>query len=140
MFRSLVRAFLILAAGLGLAACGTPPPTPVAPTATPSLNANFWMDYPSIKSGDAQSANLVVHDLNGKPVSGATAVLEIDAKGYKREYRFQLTDAEGRARVEVELPPAEAGHVVLATVTVVDSSTNRWARTETQFEILPDSK
>jgi hypothetical protein len=123
-----------------LAGCGSTPPPANAPTPTPSLSANFWVDYPSVKAGDTQSANLVVHDPSGNPIAGATAVLEINAKGYKREYYFQLTDADGRARVTVDLPPAEAGHVVLATVTVVDSSTNRWAKTETQFEILPDTK
>lgn len=139
MRNAILRAILLVVAGVLLAACGAGPDSAltVTPTATPSLTANFWMDFPSVKAGATQSANLVVQDLSGKPVSGATAVLEVYAKNYKREYYFQLTDAEGRARVAVEIPPSEAGSVVLATVTVVDSSTNRWAKTETQFEIIP---
>jgi hypothetical protein len=140
MFIRIQRLILLILAGALLAACGSVPQVAPTPTATPSLNANFWMDFPSVKAGDVQSANLVVHDLNGQPIQGATAVLEIHAKDYKREYYFQLTDADGRARVIVEVPPDEAGHVVLATVTVVDSSTNRWAKTETQFEVIPPTR
>jgi hypothetical protein len=139
MVTAFSRTILLVLVGVLLAACGAGPDNAAAvtPTATPSLNASFWMDFPSVKAGTSQSANLVVQDLSGKPVSGATAVLEVYAKNYKREYYFQLTDADGRARVAVEVPPSEAGSVVLATVTVVDSSTNRWAKTETQFEIMP---
>ncbi len=130
----------IVWAGLVLAACGVQPVPAVTPTAGPSLDAKFWMDYPTVQVGQVQSANLIVHDLAGQPVAGATALMVVNCGEYRREYYFQLTDTEGRARVSIEIPASEAGQIVQASVTVVDSAHNRWARSQTQFEILAETK
>ena len=134
--KSLTGILICMCTALLLVACGAEPTATPAPTAAPSLDANFWMDYPAVRAGQAQSANLVVLDPNGQPVAGATAVLIVRCGNYRQEYRFTLTDADGRARVAVEVPASAADKVVTATVTVIDSATNQWARSETQFEVL----
>jgi hypothetical protein len=131
--------FLILGITLALSGCAAteaPRSTPT-PTAPPSLNANLWTDYPTLQAGQAQSITVVVLDLNGKPVAGATAILVISAGAYHQNYYFPLTDGEGRARVSVSVPLSGANQTYLIAVTVVDSPTGRWGKAETQFNAIP---
>jgi hypothetical protein len=132
---------LTLAATL-LAACGGPSQTvtPPAPTAMPSLSTVFWVDYPLVRAGGPQSANLLVSDQSGKPVTGATAVLDLSSGSYQRRYYFKLTDASGRARVAIDVPAATQEQTFVAQVTVIDSVTNHWAQVQTHFNIIKDSK
>lgn len=121
-----------------LAACGasqtaTPPAAKPPP---PTLSAIFWVDYPLVKAGQSQSANLIVKDLTGRPVSNASAVLILSCGDFEHRYYFQMTDATGHTRVAIDVPATNGKETVVASVQIIDPATNKVTVAQTQFDVL----
>jgi hypothetical protein len=133
------RFFRLIYAALCLvlvSACASgPTPTP-QPTPSPTLNANLWVDFPSLSTGQRQAANLAVTDPTGAPVSGITAVLTITAGSYTEQYFFPVTSADGTARVEVLLPTVSVITTFSMDVVVVDSLGGS-DRAKASFDLYP---
>ena len=128
-----VRTALLIALLASACTDSTPTPTPTPP---PSLNTSLWMDFPTIRAGRPQSANVVVNDPTGHPVPGGTAILVIQSTRYRQTYTLPLTDSEGRSRIDIPLPPITANQTFTVTVTVVDQS-GHWDEAVTTFEVYP---
>ena len=107
------------------------------PTAAPSLKVSLWMTYPAVQTGQTQSANLVVYDLQSQPVTAATGVLVIAVGDYQQEYHFPLTNSEGRANVEIVVPPNAVQQRVAVQVIVVQSASGQWGEATAEFEVIP---
>lgn len=104
-----------------ITSCGGPTPTVIPPTPLPNLNASLWMDFPTLRAGQAQAANLAITDPSGQPVAGITAVLVISSGSYQQQYRFPVTGNDGMTRVAVELPPITGKTTFTVEVVAVDS-------------------
>jgi hypothetical protein len=135
-YSRLIRCGFIILWLVTLTACtGNASPTP-PPTPAPTLNANLWVDFPSVRIGQRQAANIAVTDPTGAPVSGITAILVITAGSYKEEYHFPVTGADGTARVEVMLPQVNNVTTFSMEVVAVDSKGGADGA-KTSFELYP---
>jgi hypothetical protein len=126
-----IALWLMLASACTASPSPTPPPTPA-----PTLNANLWVDFPSVRIGQRQAANIAVTDPTGAPVSGITAILVITAGSYKEEYHFPVTGVDGTARVEVMLPQVNNVTTFSMEVVAVDSKGGADGA-KTSFELYP---
>lgn len=131
------RVCWVLLTALLLIACAEAQQPKSKPTAAPSLTVNLWMTYPAVQPQQTQSANLVVYNGQGQPVSGATGILIVAVGDYKREYHFPLTNTEGRASVTVEIPNSPGDQSVMARVVVIQSDSGEWGEAVTEFAVMP---
>ncbi len=116
-----VRWVLVVVGCALVVSCGSPTPT-VVPTALPTLNASLWMDFPTLRAGQPQAANLAITDPSGQPVAGITAVLVITADNYQpQQYHFPVTGNDGLTRVGVTLPVVTSKTTFTVKVVAVDS-------------------
>jgi len=118
-------------------ACSESYPIETTPTAPPTLSVNLWMTFPTTKVAQRQMANVVVYDSQGRPVSGASSVLEVSAGAYKKAYHFPLTSLDGQAQVKVEVPAEIGQQTVLVKVVVIQSASSQWGQATAEFEVLP---
>lgn len=125
----------LLLIALLVSACAAPAPTR-APTPAPDLTASLWVDFPALPVSQEQAANIVVNDLGGAPVDGATAMGMIESDGYAEKITFPLTDSAGRARLRLPLPAITANQAFIVTVRVVDPR-GRWDEASATFEVYP---